>query len=182
MADLVFVPEPLLVEKVLAALLAAGADSASAQASTRAMLHASRFGIDSHGVRLTSHYAAMMQSGRINPRPNMTLKKTAAGTARLDADNALGHGAAYRGMEAECELAREAGVGSDRATFPRTSGAQSRPRRSCSSRCASGGTGADPRGSGSSRPRATWRPRRGRRRCSGWPTAGRFPAHGSGAR
>ena len=55
MADLVFVSEPLLAEKVLAALLAAGADGTSAQASTRAMLHASRFGIDSHGVRLTAH-------------------------------------------------------------------------------------------------------------------------------
>jgi ureidoglycolate dehydrogenase (NAD+) len=111
MADLVLVPESVLAEKVLAALKAGGADDASAKAATRAMLHASRFGIDSHGVRLTSHYAAMMQSGRINPRPNMALKKTAAGTARLDADNALGHAAAYRGMEAACELAREAGIG-----------------------------------------------------------------------
>ena len=111
MADLVFVPEPLLAEKVLAALLAAGADGNSAQASTRAMLHASRFGIDSHGVRLTAHYAAMMKSGRINPAPDMKIRKTAAGSAMIDADNALGHAASYRAMELACELAREAGVG-----------------------------------------------------------------------
>jgi LDH2 family malate/lactate/ureidoglycolate dehydrogenase len=75
------------------------------------MLHASRFGIDSHGVRLTSHYAAMMQSGRINPRPNMKVRKTAAGSAMLDADNALGHAASYRAMELACDLACDAGVG-----------------------------------------------------------------------
>lgn len=111
MTDLVFVPEPLLAEKVLSALLAAGADGASAQASTRAMLHASRFGIDSHGVRLTPHYAAMMKSGRINPTPNMKVRKTAAGSAMIDADNALGHAASYRAIELACELARDAGIG-----------------------------------------------------------------------
>jgi LDH2 family malate/lactate/ureidoglycolate dehydrogenase len=111
MADLVFVAEAVLADKVLAALRAAGADDNSAKASTRAMLHASRFGIDSHGVRLTPHYAAMMTSGRINPRPNMNVRKTAAGSAMLDADNALGHAAAYRAMELACGLARDAGVG-----------------------------------------------------------------------
>ena len=99
MADLVFVPEPLLAEKVLAALLAAGADGSSAQASTRAMLHASRFGIDSHGVRLTAHYAAMMKSGRINPTPDMKVRRTAAGSAMIDADNALGHAASGRSSD-----------------------------------------------------------------------------------
>ncbi|HZP79532.1 MAG TPA: Ldh family oxidoreductase [Pseudolabrys sp.] len=111
MAALITVPEPVLREKVLAALTAAGADEASVQACAHAMLHASRLGIDSHGVRLTAHYAAMMKSGRINPHPNFTLRKTAAGSAMLDADNGLGHAAAYAAMGYACELAGEAGIG-----------------------------------------------------------------------
>jgi len=111
MADLVYVPEHVLAEKVFAALSAAGADESSAQSATHAMLHASRLGIDSHGVRLTAHYAARMQTGRINPRPDMQARKTAAGSAMLDADNGLGHAAAYAAMGLACELAQEAGIG-----------------------------------------------------------------------
>jgi LDH2 family malate/lactate/ureidoglycolate dehydrogenase len=111
MADLVRFPEATLREKVLAALSAAGADDGSAQAAAHAMLHASRLGIDSHGVRLTAHYCAMMRSGRINPQPQFALTKTAAGSAMLDADNGIGHAAAYAAMGFACELAGEAGIG-----------------------------------------------------------------------
>ena len=67
------------------------------------MLHASRLGIDSHGVRLTAHYVAMMRSGRINPRPQRKVHNTGAAVAMIDADNGLGHAAAYAAMELACE-------------------------------------------------------------------------------
>jgi ureidoglycolate dehydrogenase (NAD+) len=111
MPELVHVPETLVRERVLAALTDAGADAPSAQACTRAMLHASRLGIDSHGVRLTAHYVAVMQSGRVNRRPNMRLRETAAGTAMLDADNGLGHAAGYTAMQLACERAQAVGIG-----------------------------------------------------------------------
>lgn len=111
MADLITVPENLLRERVLAALSAAGADAASAQACWRALAHASRLGFDSHGVRLAAHYAAMMRSGRINPRPQRRVRQTGAGTAMLDADDGLGHASAYAAMDVACELARSAGIG-----------------------------------------------------------------------
>jgi LDH2 family malate/lactate/ureidoglycolate dehydrogenase len=103
--------ESLLCERVLDALRSAGADERSAGACVHAMLHASRVGFDSHGVRLTPHYAAMLRAGRVNPRPNPRLRHTGPGTATLDGDDGLGHACAYAAVEAACELAAEAGVG-----------------------------------------------------------------------
>ena len=40
------------------------------------MLHASRLGIDSHGVRLAIHYARVLRSGRVNPTPKMQIRRT----------------------------------------------------------------------------------------------------------
>ncbi|SCY19002.1 Malate/lactate/ureidoglycolate dehydrogenase, LDH2 family [Microvirga guangxiensis] len=104
-------PADLLQERVLAALREAGADEASAAAAARAMMHASRLGIDSHGVRLTPFYAECLRSGQINGSPAFTIKRTAAGTSMLDADHGLGHAAAYAGMEEACRIAKESGVG-----------------------------------------------------------------------
>jgi LDH2 family malate/lactate/ureidoglycolate dehydrogenase len=111
MPDQIFVPESILREKVIAALKGAGADDESAQGCTRALLYASRVGCDSHGVRLTSHYAAMLRSGRINPRPQRQVRRTGPGTAMIDADDGLGHAAAYAAMRLACGLAQENGIG-----------------------------------------------------------------------
>src|SRR3954463_15735394 len=111
MNDIVLVPEHSLEGRTFAALRDAGADERSARAATRAMMHASRLGIDSHGVRLTPHYARVLRSGRVNPTPKMQIRRTAIGSAVLDADNGLGHAAGYAAMELACSLAKEAGVG-----------------------------------------------------------------------
>jgi ureidoglycolate dehydrogenase (NAD+) len=111
MNEVVFVPGDQLEASVLAALLNAGADEPSAMAATRAMMHASRLGVDSHGVRLASHYAKVLVAGRVNPRPSFRETRTAAATAMLDADDGLGHAAAYAGMDLACTIARESGVG-----------------------------------------------------------------------
>lgn len=110
MKDVIFVPEDVLEARTFAALRDAGADEPSAGAATRAMLHASRIGVDSHGVRLTPHYARVLRSGRVNPTPRMQPRRTAAGSAILDADNALGHAAAYAAMDLACSMAKEAGI------------------------------------------------------------------------
>ena len=60
------------------------------------MLHALRLGIDSHGVRLALHYARVLRGGRVNRTPKMQIRRTALGSAVLDADNGLGHAAGTR--------------------------------------------------------------------------------------
>ena len=106
----VIVPFDDLASRAAAALRAAGADDASAEAATKAVMHASLLGVDSHGVRLVSHYCKVLQSGRVNGRPNITVSRTAAATAMIDADNALGHLASYRAIDLACEIAAENGI------------------------------------------------------------------------
>mgnify|MGYP000285997443 CR=1 FL=1 len=103
--------EALVRERVEARLAEAGASEASRAAAVRAMLHASRLGIDSHGVRLTEHYCRMLAGGRLNKNPELRIDRRGAGSAMVDGDDGLGHYAAYKAVEVGMELAREAGVG-----------------------------------------------------------------------
>jgi LDH2 family malate/lactate/ureidoglycolate dehydrogenase len=94
-----------------AVLTAAGADAETTEAATRAMLHGSRLGIDSHGVRLLGHYVSVLQKGRVNPRPQMRWHGTFGAVAALDADNGHGALATYRAMERAVECAGRYGIG-----------------------------------------------------------------------
>ncbi|MEC7048865.1 MAG: Ldh family oxidoreductase [Pseudomonadota bacterium] len=93
-----------------AILKAAGADEATARDATRAMLHASIHGIDSHGVRLLPHYQAALRGGRLNGRPQVTFTRIKPGTGMLDADHAHGARAMYEAVERGAELAGETGI------------------------------------------------------------------------
>lgn len=103
--------EGLLRERVEARLAEAGASAPSRAAAVRAMLHASRVGVDSHGVRLTAHYCRMLAGGRLNTDPQLKVERRGAGSAMVDGDDGLGHYAAYQAVATGIELAREAGVG-----------------------------------------------------------------------
>ena len=94
-----------------AVLSAAGADAATVDAATRAMMHGSRLGVDSHGIRLLDHYATVLTTGRVNPTPNMTITNHFGAVAALDADNAHGALATYKAMEHAVGLAQTMGLG-----------------------------------------------------------------------
>lgn len=94
-----------------AALLAAGGDDATADAATRAMMHASKTGIDSHGVRLLEHYVRAIEGGRVNGKPQLRFIRDLGATAALDADDGHGALAAYTAMDRAIELARRYGIG-----------------------------------------------------------------------
>lgn len=94
-----------------AALASAGADAATAMAASRAMLHGSRFGVDSHGVRLLDHYVTVLLNGRVNGRPELRFLEGAAAVATLDADHAHGARAAYAAMDRAMEKADLYGIG-----------------------------------------------------------------------
>ncbi|WP_338720639.1 Ldh family oxidoreductase [Devosia sp. XK-2] len=103
--------ETLLAARVKARLAEAGASAPSRAAAVQAMMHASRLGIDSHGVRLTGHYCAMLDGGRLNKDPQLVVDRRGAGSAMVDGDDGLGHYAAYKAVEVGMDLAREAGIG-----------------------------------------------------------------------
>lgn len=100
-----------LEDFVRAVLLAIGCDAATADAATRAMMHASRHGVDSHGVRLLPHYVSVLDGGRVNKRPNLRILAEMRAVATLDADHAHGALAAYTAMDKAMELADRAGIG-----------------------------------------------------------------------
>lgn len=89
----------------------AGADTESARDATRAMLHASLHGIDSHGFRLLPHYRAAIIGGRLNGAPKLAFTKSRAGSGVLDAGHAHGARAMYAAADHAADLAREAGIG-----------------------------------------------------------------------
>lgn len=94
-----------------AALEAAGADAASAEAATRAMMHASRHGVDSHGVRLLPHYAKVIAGGRVNGRAAPYVARSLGSTAVVDGDDGHGARVMYFAMAHAVALAREHGIG-----------------------------------------------------------------------
>jgi len=100
-----------LAHLTIEALRRHGADEPSAAAATRAMLHASKLGVDSHGVRLLPHYCAALAGGRLKGAPDLRFAQTGTATGMVDADDGLGHGAAYLSVSHACELARANGIG-----------------------------------------------------------------------
>lgn len=106
-----YYPEDILSHQVITRLIQAGAQETDAEATTRALIHASRIGVDSHGVRLVGHYVRLLQTGGINRRPTIIFERTGPATGQLNADGGLAHPAAYRAMNEAVQLARETGIG-----------------------------------------------------------------------
>ncbi|MEW6123110.1 MAG: Ldh family oxidoreductase [Pseudomonadota bacterium] len=113
-------PAPAFAERHAAAALerfcrnvlrASGADEATADAATRAMMHGSRHGVDSHGVRLLDHYVKSLAGGCVSGAPPMRFLSQTAAAATLDAADGHGALAAYRAMDKAMELAEASGIG-----------------------------------------------------------------------
>ena len=67
-------------------------------------------GIDSHGVPRLGYYAERLRKGLINLTPNFRVITETPATIAFDADNGMGHPAAYRAMRRCIEKARETGL------------------------------------------------------------------------
>jgi LDH2 family malate/lactate/ureidoglycolate dehydrogenase len=91
--------------------LACGTDQQTADAATRAMMHGTRYGVDSHGVRLLNHYVAALNGGRINKTPSLRKVTGFGAIETLNADDAHGALSAYTGMDHAIALAEQFGIG-----------------------------------------------------------------------
>lgn len=92
-------------------LLAAGVDAETSDAATRAMMHGTRLGVDSHGVRLLAHYMTAFEGGRLNRTPQIRRVSGFGAVETLDADHAHGARATYAAMENAVGLAGQFGIG-----------------------------------------------------------------------
>ncbi|MEP7457083.1 Ldh family oxidoreductase [Phyllobacterium sp. SB3] len=100
-----------LSARLAAALKNENVSDEAVAATTRALMHASRLGVDSHGARLIAHYCNVLRGGRVNPQPAISTQRTGPASAIVDGDDGLGHLTAYRATALAVEIARESGIG-----------------------------------------------------------------------
>src|SRR5579863_3537450 len=100
----------ILVDFIARALAAAGIPPEDAHEVAALMAEADARGGDAHGVFRLAQYVKQIQSGAVNPRPNIRIVSEKAGTALVDGDNALGHLVMKRATELAIEKAHQCGV------------------------------------------------------------------------
>ena len=68
-------------------------------------------GIDSHGIARLHSYFTMLQAGRINPKPSITIVRETVSTATVDGDNGLGLVVGPKANDIAMDKADQAGTG-----------------------------------------------------------------------
>jgi L-2-hydroxycarboxylate dehydrogenase (NAD+) len=96
------------IRDVLAKLDLPAADAAQV---AELMTEADLTGADAHGVFRLPQYVRRLRAGGINPRPSISVTKTAPATALVDGDNGMGHLVMARAAATAIALARETGIG-----------------------------------------------------------------------
>ena len=91
--------------------IAAGLRREDAVVSARMMGEADLTGADAHGVFRLPQYVRRLKASGFNPRPTITVTRSAPATALVDGDNAMGHLVMTRAAHLAVELAHESGVG-----------------------------------------------------------------------
>ena len=76
----------------------------------KSLVGSSLRGVDSHGIRLFSHYVHCLEKGRIKQNPKMKIIKKKKGIAIYDADNGLGHVAALKASKIVSSMAKKNGI------------------------------------------------------------------------
>lgn len=89
--------------------LEVGTPPDAAEVTTEALVRASLFGIDSHGVRLFDHYIDQIMSGRIIPSNKLDFLERGS-TVLCDANWSLSHYAARLTLQKLSRLARSFGI------------------------------------------------------------------------
>jgi ureidoglycolate dehydrogenase (NAD+) len=88
-----------------------GLDEFSKDAVGKGLTETSLRGVDSHGVRLLSHYVNSALTGRKNPKPKFKFENNFPTIFCLDADNGFGHAAGMAAIDKAMIAANEYGVG-----------------------------------------------------------------------
>ncbi|HTS42181.1 MAG TPA: Ldh family oxidoreductase [Xanthobacteraceae bacterium] len=99
-----------IVQFILDCLKPLGLSGADAMKVAMLMYYADLAGADAHGVFRLPQYVKRIKAGGINPKPNITVQKTAPATAMVDGDNGMGHLVMARVVETATALAKETGV------------------------------------------------------------------------
>jgi LDH2 family malate/lactate/ureidoglycolate dehydrogenase len=104
------IPTAAVTGLIADAMMKAGVPAADAAKIAELMLEADLIGADAHGVFRLPQYIQRLKLGSTNPRPNITVKRTAPATALIEGDNGMGHLVVAKTAEMAIEMARENGV------------------------------------------------------------------------
>jgi L-2-hydroxycarboxylate dehydrogenase (NAD+) len=104
------VPVAAIRALITDALSAAGLPRADAARCADLMGEADLTGADAHGVFRLPQYVRRLKAGGFNPRPNITVTRSAPATALVDGDNGMGHLVMSHAAETAISVARETGV------------------------------------------------------------------------
>ena len=104
------VPAAAIGSFIAEALAKMGLPEADAERVAELMTEADLTGADAHGVFRLPQYVRRLRAGGVNPRPRITVTRTAGATALVDGDNGMGHLVMARAAATAVELARDCGV------------------------------------------------------------------------
>jgi len=104
------VPASAIAALIKDAMMAVGVPDADAAKVAELMLEADLTGADAHGVFRLPQYIRRIKAGGVNPKPTITIEKTAPATAIVDGDNGMGHLVMQRAADTAISLAKENGV------------------------------------------------------------------------
>lgn len=82
-----------------------------AELAAKVLISSDLRGIDSHGVARLSGYLRLINEGRVNPKPNIKIKKEMLSTCTLDGDAGLGLVVGPKAMEIAIDKAKITGSG-----------------------------------------------------------------------
>jgi len=102
---------PALTQFCVSLLTAAGMREPDAATVAAVLVDTSLDGIDTHGISRLPIYISRLRNGRMNPRPNPAVERTAPAIAIVDGDNGLGQLVSVLAMETAIALAAETGAG-----------------------------------------------------------------------
>jgi LDH2 family malate/lactate/ureidoglycolate dehydrogenase len=105
------VPPAAIAGLITDALAKMGLPATDAAKIAELMTEADLTGADAHGVFRLPQYVRRLRAGGLNPRPEITVRKTAPATALVDGDNGMGHLVMAQAAETAIELARVCGLG-----------------------------------------------------------------------
>lgn len=109
--DTIRVPWQVLHEFVTAVFVRVGMPADDAVTEADALLWANLRGVDSHGVVRMPWYLDNVDSGIMNPKPDVRIISEAAATVLIEADRAFGPVVTSRATDLAVMKAKEAGVG-----------------------------------------------------------------------
>jgi L-2-hydroxycarboxylate dehydrogenase (NAD+) len=104
------IPTTAVTGLIIDVLGKAGVPDSDAAKIAELMLEADLVGADAHGVFRLPQYWQRLKLGSTNPRPNISVNRTAPATALVDGDNGMGHLVVARAAETAITFARECGV------------------------------------------------------------------------